>query len=182
MGLICGKPSAVEDSRESPPKRSSLTSSKRHSLKVPRLNSSKRDEGVRTKDRLDGGGGGGVKVMLIDKAINGSVRLFDDHTKSKKVETAEVAVLDHPGSRRIPKVTVAEQVAAGWPGWLSAAAAEAVNGWIPRRADTFQKLNKVCCVLYLIVDTKFFFSHIAYILYLVKRKTLKMEKTDLFNK
>lgn len=158
MGLICGKPSAVEDSRESPPKRSSLASSKRHSdIKIPRLNSSKR-EVVRSKDRLDGGAAAGaaVKVMLIDKAINGSVRLYDDQNKSKKIENAGITVLDHPGSRRIPKVTVAEQVAAGWPGWLSTAAPEAIDGWIPRRADTFQKLNKVCCVLYLIFNMHFF--------------------------
>ncbi|KAL6145111.1 hypothetical protein ACLB2K_055799 [Fragaria x ananassa] len=115
MGLICGKPSAVEDSRESPPKRSSLASSKRHSdIKIPRLNSSKR-EVVRSKDRLDGGAAAGaaVKVMLIDKAINGSVRLYDDQNKSKKIENAGITVLDHPGSRRIPKVTVAEQIGQG---------------------------------------------------------------------
>jgi hypothetical protein len=37
----------------------------------------------------------------------------------------------------------AEQAAAGWPTWLSAAAAEAINGWIPLRADSFEKLEKV---------------------------------------
>ncbi|KAJ8767541.1 hypothetical protein K2173_017610 [Erythroxylum novogranatense] len=36
-----------------------------------------------------------------------------------------------------------EQVAAGWPSWLSAVAGEAINGWTPRRADTFQKLDKI---------------------------------------
>ena len=36
-----------------------------------------------------------------------------------------------------------EQVAAGWPSWLSAVAGEAINGWIPRRADTFEKIDKV---------------------------------------
>lgn len=36
-----------------------------------------------------------------------------------------------------------EQVAAGWPSWLSAVAAEAINGWVPRRADTFEKIDKV---------------------------------------
>lgn len=36
-----------------------------------------------------------------------------------------------------------EQVAAGWPSWLSAVAGEAINGWIPRRADSFEKLDKV---------------------------------------
>ncbi|BFG25186.1 hypothetical protein CerSpe_114600 [Prunus speciosa] len=141
MGLICSKPSAVEDSRESPPKRSfSSLSKQRSERKTSRLNSSKRKEAVWTKDQL--GGGGDVKVMLMDKKVSGSMRLYDQN-KSKKIEKADVAVLDHPGSRRIVNATVAEQVAAGWPAWLSAAASEAINGWIPRRADTFEKLNKI---------------------------------------
>lgn len=36
-----------------------------------------------------------------------------------------------------------EQVAAGWPSWLSDACGEALNGWIPRRADTFEKIDKI---------------------------------------
>lgn len=36
-----------------------------------------------------------------------------------------------------------EQVAAGWPAWLSAVAGEAIKGWIPRRADSFEKLDKI---------------------------------------
>lgn len=36
-----------------------------------------------------------------------------------------------------------EQVAAGWPSWLSDACGEALNGWIPRKADTFEKIDKV---------------------------------------
>ena len=148
MGLICTKVSAVEDSRESPPKRAASISSRHHSeLKVSRFNSSKREEPVWTKDRL--GGGGDVKIMLVDKKVNGSIRSYDQ-TMRKKMDKAEVALLDHPGSRRIPSATVAEQLAAGWPGWLAAAAPEAINGWIPRRADTFEKLNKVCSILYLI--------------------------------
>ena len=41
-----------------------------------------------------------------------------------------------------PKNIHGEQVAAGWPAWLSAVAGEAINGWIPRRADTFEKIDK----------------------------------------
>lgn len=37
----------------------------------------------------------------------------------------------------------AEQIAAGWPAWLSAAASEAVHGWVPLRADAFEKLEKI---------------------------------------
>ncbi|XP_043706886.1 probable serine/threonine-protein kinase At1g54610 isoform X2 [Telopea speciosissima] len=31
----------------------------------------------------------------------------------------------------------------GWPSWLSAVAGEAIKGWTPRRADTFEKLDKI---------------------------------------
>ncbi|KAJ0540116.1 putative protein-serine/threonine kinase CMGC-CDK-CRK7-CDK9 family [Helianthus annuus] len=36
-----------------------------------------------------------------------------------------------------------EQVAAGWPEWLSAVAGEAIHGWVPLRAESFEKLEKV---------------------------------------
>ncbi|KAK4778443.1 hypothetical protein SAY86_005971 [Trapa natans] len=43
-------------------------------------------------------------------------------------------------SRRIVE---AEQTAAGWPSWLSTVAGEAVQGWIPLKADCFEKLEKI---------------------------------------
>lgn len=42
-----------------------------------------------------------------------------------------------------PKHLQGEQVAAGWPSWLTAVCGEALNGWIPRKADTFEKIDKV---------------------------------------
>ncbi|KAM0893735.1 hypothetical protein ACQ4PT_024920 [Festuca glaucescens] len=36
-----------------------------------------------------------------------------------------------------------EQVAAGWPAWLSAVAAEAVQGWVPLKSENFEKLEKI---------------------------------------
>lgn len=41
----------------------------------------------------------------------------------------------------------AEQTAAGWPTWLSAVAGEAIDGWLPLRADSFEKLEKVCILI-----------------------------------
>ncbi|XP_076960064.1 putative serine/threonine-protein kinase At1g09600 [Bidens hawaiensis] len=35
------------------------------------------------------------------------------------------------------------QEAAGWPAWLTAVAGEAIKGWLPRRADSFEKLDKI---------------------------------------
>ncbi|GAV84971.1 Pkinase domain-containing protein [Cephalotus follicularis] len=36
-----------------------------------------------------------------------------------------------------------EEIAAGWPSWLASVAADAIQGWVPRRAESFQKLNKI---------------------------------------
>ncbi|CAI9284001.1 unnamed protein product [Lactuca saligna] len=36
-----------------------------------------------------------------------------------------------------------EQVAAGWPAWLTAVAGEAIHGWLPLKAESFEKLEKI---------------------------------------
>lgn len=46
-------------------------------------------------------------------------------------------------SIKFGRLTEAEHLAAGWPGWLSAVAGEAVEGWLPLRSDKFQRLEKV---------------------------------------
>ncbi|XP_028059085.1 protein IMPAIRED IN BABA-INDUCED STERILITY 1-like, partial [Camellia sinensis] len=43
----------------------------------------------------------------------------------------------------LQKYVEGEQVAAGWPAWLSAVAGEAIYGWVPLSADSFEKLEKV---------------------------------------
>ncbi|KAM0979848.1 hypothetical protein ACFX13_015916 [Malus domestica] len=42
----------------------------------------------------------------------------------------------------LQKYVEGEQVAAGWPTWLSAVAGEAIQGWVPLRADAYEKLEK----------------------------------------
>lgn len=46
---------------------------------------------------------------------------------------------------------VAEHTAAGWPAWLTAVAGEAIHGWVPLRADGFEKLDKVILTLHLLL-------------------------------
>ncbi|KAL6856911.1 hypothetical protein ACP4OV_018293 [Aristida adscensionis] len=48
-----------------------------------------------------------------------------------------------PRIRDVPNGVQAEHVAAGWPRWLTEVAAEAVRGWQPRRAESFEKLDKI---------------------------------------
>ncbi|KAI6672645.1 hypothetical protein NL676_000551 [Syzygium grande] len=61
-----------------------------------------------------------------------------------------------PNPRRSnpPKHVHGEQVAAGWPSWLSEVVGEAINGWTPRRADTFEKLDKEYMVVCSISEQK----------------------------
>ncbi|KAJ0972888.1 hypothetical protein J5N97_020847 [Dioscorea zingiberensis] len=43
----------------------------------------------------------------------------------------------------VPNGFVGEHVAAGWPSWLAAVAGEAVKGWLPRKAESFEKFEKI---------------------------------------
>ncbi|CAN6244723.1 unnamed protein product [Urochloa humidicola] len=43
----------------------------------------------------------------------------------------------------VPQGFSGEHVIAGWPFWLTSVAGEVVEGWLPRRADTFERLDKI---------------------------------------
>ncbi|PHU30090.1 putative serine/threonine-protein kinase [Capsicum chinense] len=43
----------------------------------------------------------------------------------------------------MPPGVIGELSAAGWPLWLSSVAQEAIQGWVPRSAESFEKLNKI---------------------------------------
>lgn len=167
MGCICCKPSAIEDSRESPRER--LSSKASSNLRVAGPASSRREEAYRVKDRFDSNDG---RTMLIEKQANGSVRLHGENVERKR-ERGEYVVAQHPGLGSIPKAMEGEQVAAGWPAWLSAVAGEAIRGWLPRRADSFEKLDKVC----------FFLDSIAKLpaLCIMRMLTMKMNSFNLID-
>ncbi|KAI3726132.1 hypothetical protein L1987_65929 [Smallanthus sonchifolius] len=48
-----------------------------------------------------------------------------------------------PVSLRFERFSEEEHVAAGWPSWLSAVAGEAIDGWLPLRSDSFERLEKI---------------------------------------
>lgn len=156
MGCVCGKPSAIEDSRDSPRER--LSSKSAASLRGPRTGgSSRREEAYRVKDRLDSIDG---KTMLIDKQVNGSVRLQTENYERKREKQELIGTL--------PKSSEGEQVAAGWPPWLAAVAGEAIRGWVPRRADSFEKLDKVCSFV-LSLDFPFYSRNFKHFMIMVTK-------------
>ncbi|CAL1406557.1 unnamed protein product [Linum trigynum] len=126
-----------------------------------------RDEGSRSRSISDSGE---VKVMLIEKKNHGSSRYHSDQmvelrskdyqiekkmvprrevsaavatTYSKSERRFEITDFSDPAWGRVPKNLEAEQVAAGWPAWLVSVAGESIKGWVPRKANSFEKLDRI---------------------------------------
>lgn len=91
-----------------------------------------------------------VSVKKIDGDV---VEVQNDESRKKEEEKVVDGEKKPRGERRrsksnprlsnLPKHLRGEQVAAGWPPWLTAVCGEALNGWIPRRADSFEKIDKI---------------------------------------
>ncbi|XAR55662.1 Cyclin-dependent kinase [Bertholletia excelsa] len=66
------------------------------------------------------------------------VRMDSKHgTKYEEQKTKTVAITSMQHGMK------GEQIAAGWPQWLTSVAGEAIHGWVPRSADSFEKLHKI---------------------------------------
>ncbi|CAN6548167.1 unnamed protein product [Malus baccata var. baccata] len=88
------------------------------------------------------------EVNEVRNSVNNSIS--NDDSNSNRMENEEEWSLRPVGERRRskpnprlsnpPKHLLGEQVAAGWP---STVASEAINGWTPRRAHTFEKIDKI---------------------------------------
>ncbi|KAL3513451.1 hypothetical protein ACH5RR_026168 [Cinchona calisaya] len=91
---------------------------------------------------------------------NGSVQpgRVEDNGKSRIIERPKdghhqrhfstdmgMNLVQQPMSRisSMPHGARSEQIAAGWPSWLTSVAGEAIQGWVPRSAESFEKLGKI---------------------------------------
>ncbi|KAI4338670.1 hypothetical protein MLD38_023698 [Melastoma candidum] len=86
-------------------------------------------------------------ISKVDKS--GKVEVQNNEAEKEKVEDSHKLQEKRRRSRtnpkpsNLPKQTLGEQVAAGWPSWLSDICGEALSGWIPRKANTFEKIDKI---------------------------------------
>lgn len=108
----------------------------------------------------------------IKSRQNSITKVTDDGVERRKETTPTAPMEDRiggvsssvggpspsPRTGLVPKSLEAEQIAAGWPAWLAQSAGEAIRGWVPKRAESFEKLDKVS-ISYLSFD---FFSHSAH--------------------
>lgn len=116
------------------------------------------------KVEADGGGNDATARLIANPSrhgTGGSTPISSDEGEKNRETTAKPAKQliqmasnvgiesggqGQPRMTRIVSVNKGERgapVLAGWPSWLSAVAGEAINGWIPRRADSYEKLEKV---------------------------------------
>ncbi|KAJ0254499.1 Protein kinase superfamily protein [Hirschfeldia incana] len=111
--------------------------------------------------------GNDATLRLIPNTTNNGVFSDDDEEEEEKKESFEmkplessvsqidtttttvVELLDNVGplqprvSSRITNGDRTAKVIAGWPSWLVSVAGEALSGWLPRCADSFEKLEMI---------------------------------------
>ncbi|XP_073305257.1 probable serine/threonine-protein kinase At1g09600 [Primulina huaijiensis] len=78
------------------------------------------------------------KTRIIERPKNG-------HQRRSTLEFGGVNGMQQRMSRieSTPHGTRGEHAAAGWPSWLASVAGEAVHGWVPRSAESYEKINKI---------------------------------------
>ncbi|XP_047173540.1 probable serine/threonine-protein kinase At1g54610 [Vigna umbellata] len=150
MGCICSKENKDKvDEYEKEKEREKESNKSSVQLVAPSVSTAQSDS-TRGTD--------GSVPLIVDtstQAIRGSVVVtaedksnHSDATQGqqKRRVTVSCGVDDRmPMMSRILSVQhiAGEQVDSGWPIWLSSVAAEAIKGWVPRRADSFEKLGQV---------------------------------------
>lgn len=135
MGCACVKPAAVHESTPSPKAKPSRQSSARHSDVSGKFDITQAGDGLPEKAREK-------KKTHLQQNDNVGIIQVSEPISAKRRDKGIIRV-EKPKLSNPPKHIEGEQVAAGWPAWLSAVAGEAIKGWIPRRADSFEKLDKI---------------------------------------
>ena len=95
------------------------------------------------KDNVVVGGSGCTKVGPTESDGNKKFILGSNNGESGRVSSTGGSESVSFRLGNLQKYVEGEQVAAGWPTWLSAVAGEAIHGWLPLRVDAFEKLEKV---------------------------------------
>ncbi|KAJ7523924.1 hypothetical protein O6H91_18G068500 [Diphasiastrum complanatum] len=133
MGCLCSKQSVAEEDFESP---------KEKVVVRPQVRRASGSARVETSETLIEKEKGQPRVRSKQNGTIGAAALRDEVTERRR-DRLVVQTEINPKLGNLPRPLEGEQVAAGWPAWLSAVAGEAIKGWIPRRADSFEKLDKI---------------------------------------
>ena len=153
MGCICSKGAQDENINENDNEKDFNNINNKASVQLVAPTPTQKE------DFLVGRGGNNGSIRLASKASLGSVLVSVDEGDQKKSLIAERPGNGHQilptvdtGAGVFPQMVSisssprgaeGELVAAGWPSWLASVAGEAAKGWLPRRMESFEKLDKV---------------------------------------
>lgn len=97
-----------------------------------------------SRKRNNGGGGSGRSMAVENSCSSYSSRKGDCGAQQCDLKSEEWK----RGSLNMRigfshRFVEGEQIAAGWPSWLTSVAAEAIHGLVPLKTDSFEKLDKI---------------------------------------
>ncbi|KAJ0250652.1 serine/threonine-protein kinase [Hirschfeldia incana] len=143
----------VKERRSKPNTRTSKKNKKHASSSIADVGSEERPSYIDAKNNEEEAT---LKLLLPPTDVkNSTLILSNEEGENKKVNIERKSSrsvfqrrepLQQPRITRISSVSNGErgaQVMAGWPSWLASVAGEAINGWIPRKPDSFEKLEKI---------------------------------------
>ncbi|CAK7357170.1 unnamed protein product [Dovyalis caffra] len=137
MGCICSKVTRANKYFENNAKSKETTKPAKRLVSL-----SRRDEVV---VEVDGHASDATASLISNQPGNDNADSVpvssDEGEKNEKIEKVNLQRIT--SIRSMSNGEKGAQVVAGWPSWLTAVAGEAINGWVPRRADSFEKLDKI---------------------------------------
>ncbi|KAF9670536.1 hypothetical protein SADUNF_Sadunf13G0079300 [Salix dunnii] len=148
MGCICSKGAAEEDVNSNKNEKQTGVDKSPVQLVAPAI-SKKEEMLVDFLGQKDG------SVRRVTKANVGNVTVsLEEREKKRKVVEVKIKghnrsiTMDSESNDDQPRLSRMISIRHGsereaWPEWLTAVAGEAVKGWLPRRADSFEKLDKI---------------------------------------
>ncbi|KAM1465730.1 hypothetical protein COP2_045569 [Malus domestica] len=145
MGCLCSKATSEEGKVEQ--SETAERPLKDYSVQLIAPTPSLRDDFVTEV----GGGGDGAEVSVRRSSRTASkANVGNNGSKNEDHQRGATLGLGASGRQTVmsrivsmPHGAQGEQTAAGWPSWLTSVAGDAIKGWVPRRADSFEKLDKI---------------------------------------
>ncbi|KAJ4892909.1 Protein kinase superfamily protein [Raphanus sativus] len=137
MGCVLSRPGLVSESRDEVSTR--IESNRKESNNVSVVTKTETTESTTTTSVVTSASAGGEEVRN-GEAIVEDYKEENGDTKERKPKRS---AKPDPRLSNPPKNLLGEQVAAGWPPWLTEVCGEALNGWLPRKADSFEKIEKI---------------------------------------
>ncbi|XP_052144223.1 probable serine/threonine-protein kinase At1g54610 [Oryza glaberrima] len=160
MGSLCSKDSVAEELTPQPPPAAAaaaapvgrLQKTESQSLKQLITLTAKEDAAVvapvvhavitraESNAKAKSAAAAAVPPVVVITSLNKSYSTAGAPAHHHRLSTVDVPQVV-PGG--VPQGFSGEHVIAGWPSWLTSVAGEVVQGWLPRRADTFERLDKI---------------------------------------